>query len=797
MKMPLILRLIDSRKSALMTMIASNLFILLIPLAMGLFLYAKVEQSLEKSTTRSNAAMLEQLKLSLDNKLSEVDILMRQVAFDPKLDYMLKIPANANDVDRYEFVQFMRDKMSRYRSMTSNFILDYYVYFAISDTIVKADLVTDSRTFYSTYYAMKNMSYDQWRMLLQNEHKMSYLPVASLFSSTTDSYSPENIPIISKDVITYVQSLPILSQSDNLGSFIVLIDVDQVKQLFAQLESASHSAIYILDDAGRTIMSNSDRPFPSELLGRIKEITDPFEYRLAGENQIVSLASSQKAGFKYVSITPNDVFMQQVNQIQNWSLGLFALCLIAGLLAVSFGAYRNYKPLQKTVSAIMNGKDMIGRPVSNEYEFIRQTIEGSIHEEKNLRSTLAQQIPFIRANYLSRLLNGYMDVDATAESEDTLSFMDLSFVSDRFAVLLVKIEDIIGFTEEESEQQWAHARFIVSNIGVDLIGPNHKGFSVELDRDRLALLINLTESREELAESDIREITQSLYSVISQRFQIGITVAVGGINQGPKAIRDSYPEALAALEYRLILGKNAIIHFQDIIGVNQHYYYPLEIEIQLTNFVRSGDTDNVEKLLDKIYSMNFDSSHMTPELGKCLFFNVTSTFLKILNSTNTNQEEVLGADFDPIKAVFSYPTAQGMQCKTKELYETLTRSFNVERSDHNTQLLQEIVGLLDHNLGDPNLGLALIAERFRMTPQYISTFFKKNQGQNLLDYITHKRIQFAKRSMENKELTIAQIAQKVGYNNDVVFIRAFKKLEGITPGKYRETMMPGKTGSDA
>ncbi|MDF2651121.1 MAG: transcriptional regulator, AraC family, partial [Paenibacillus sp.] len=243
--------------------------------------------------------------------------------------------------------------------------------------------------------------------------------------------------------------------------------------------------------------------------------------------------------------------------------------------------------------------------------------------------------------------------------------------------------------------------------------------------------------------------------------------------------------------------KNAIIHFQDIIGVNQHYYYPLEIEIQLTNFVRSGDTDNVEKLLDKIYSMNFDSSHMTPELGKCLFFNVTSTFLKILNSTNTNQEEVLGADFDPIKAVFSYPTAQGMQHKTKELYETLTRSFNVERSDHNTQLLQEIVSLLHHNLGDPNLGLALIADRFRMTPQYISTFFKKNQGQNLLDYITHKRIQFAKRSMENKELTIAQIAQTVGYNNDVVFIRAFKKLEGITPGKYRETMMPGKTGSDA
>ncbi|MEC0227556.1 helix-turn-helix domain-containing protein [Paenibacillus alba] len=784
--MPFILRLVRSRKSALSTIIASNLFILLIPLAMGLFLYAKVEQSLERSTTKSNAAMLEQLKLSLDNKLSEVDTLMRQVVFDPKLDYMLRIPANSNDFDKYEFIQFMRDKMSKYHSMTSNFILDYYVYFASSDTIVKSDVVTDSRTFYSIYYAYKHMSYEGWRQLMDKEHNMSYLPVASLSSGADQA---------PKDVVTYIQTLPIHSQSQNLGNFTVLIDVDQVKQLFAQLESASHSSVYIIDNAGNTIMSNSEAPFPSDLLGRIQGSTGPFDYRLGSVDQVVSVTSSQKAGWKYVSIMPNDVFMQQVNQIQSWSIGLFILCLICGLVAVSIGAYRTYKPLQKTVNAIMRGKEMIKRPSSNEYEFIRQTMEGSIHEEKNLRMALTQQIPFIRANYLTRLLNGRMDVDISIENGESLQFMNLTFISDCFAVLIVKIEDGYALVEED-EQQWAHARFIISNIGTDLIAANHKGFSVELDRDRIALLINVTANREKFAESDIREIADSLFRIITQRFQIGMTIAVGGIHTGPKAIRDSYPEALAALEYRLILGKHTTIHFQDILEVKQHYYYPLEVEIQLINFVRGGDAENVEKLLDKIYSMNFDSSHITPELGRCLFFNVTSTLLKIINSTNTNQDEVLGAGFDPIKEVFSYPTAQGMYTKTKEFYETLTRSFNLERSDHSVQRLQEIVCMVHDNLDDSSLGVAQIAERIQMTPQYLSTFFKKHQGQNLLDYITHKRIEQAKQLMENKELTIVQIAKKIGYNNDVVFIRAFKKLEGVTPGKYRETMLLEIIGAD-
>ncbi|MDD9271756.1 helix-turn-helix domain-containing protein [Paenibacillus sp. GCM10023248] len=786
MKIPFILRLLDSRKSALSTIIASNLFILLVPLAMGVFLYSKVEQSLEKSTTRTNVAMLEQLKLSLDNKISEVDTLMRQVVFDPKLDYMLKIPVDAKDVDKYEFIQFMRDKMSKYHSMTSDFILDYYVFFANSDTIVKSDLVTDSRTFYSIYYPYKNLTYDSWRQLLAKEHKMSYLPLASLSEGTDQA---------PKQVITYMQSLPVQSQSQNLGSFIVLIDGNHVKELFAQMESASHSSIYIIDGAGNTIMSNSELAFPPELLTRIQESNGPFDYRLGNVDQVVSSTSSQKAGWKYVSIMPNDVFMQQVNQIQRWSLGLFILCLICGLVAVSIGAYRTYKPLQRTVNAIMRGKEMIGRPAANEYEFIQQTVEGSIHEEKNLRSTLAQQVPFIRANYLSRLLNGYMDLQLSDESRDSLQFMNLAFISESFTVLLVNIEDV-HFSEEQAERQWAHARFIVSNIGTDLIGVHHKGFHVELDRDRIAFLVNISAEHKHTAESTIREIAESLLSIISQRFQIDITIAVGGIHSGPKAIRDAYPEALAALEYRLILGKHTVIHFQDILEVKHHYYYPLEIEIQLINFVRSGDIENVKKLLDKIYSMNFDSGHISPELGKALFFNVTSTLLKIVNSTHTDQVEVLGADFDPIKEVFSYPTAQGMYAKTIDLYEMLTRSFNIDRSDHSTQRLEEVISLVHDHLGDPSLGVAQLAESIQMTPQYLSTFFKKHHGQNLLDYITNKRMEQAKLLMKHRELTIVQIAHKVGYNNDAVFIRAFKKLEGVTPGKYREAMLAEIVGSD-
>ncbi|MNI84266.1 HTH-type transcriptional activator Btr [compost metagenome] len=122
--------------------------------------------------------------------------------------------------------------------------------------------------------------------------------------------------------------------------------------------------------------------------------------------------------------------------------------------------------------------------------------------------------------------------------------------------------------------------------------------------------------------------------------------------------------------------------------------------------------------------------------------------------------------------------------------------FIIDRSDHSSQLFQDMARFIEDYLKDPSLGLAMVADRFSMTPQYVSTFFKKHSGNNLTEFIAKKRIDQAKLLMQNKDLTIVQIAQITGYMSDVVFIRAFKKIEGITPGKYRVSMLSMESKTD-
>jgi len=59
-------------------------------------------------------------------------------------------------------------------------------------------------------------------------------------------------------------------------------------------------------------------------------------------------------------------------------------------------------------------------------------------------------------------------------------------------------------------------------------------------------------------------------------------------------------------------------------------------------------------------------------------------------------------------------------------------------------------------------------------------------GRPPIDYVTSWRIQLAADRLRNGRDGIASIAAEVGYESEAAFNRAFKRVTGITPGRWRE-----------
>jgi AraC-like DNA-binding protein len=117
-----------------------------------------------------------------------------------------------------------------------------------------------------------------------------------------------------------------------------------------------------------------------------------------------------------------------------------------------------------------------------------------------------------------------------------------------------------------------------------------------------------------------------------------------------------------------------------------------------------------------------------------------------------------------------------------------TEKNAAKRGEANTPapLSAEIAGYISARCGDPNLSVASIAEHFGFSKSYLLRAFKKYENCGVLDYIHQRRVDEAKKLLTETTETINDIALKTGYINALGFIRAFKRLEGITPTAYRE-----------
>ena len=98
--------------------------------------------------------------------------------------------------------------------------------------------------------------------------------------------------------------------------------------------------------------------------------------------------------------------------------------------------------------------------------------------------------------------------------------------------------------------------------------------------------------------------------------------------------------------------------------------------------------------------------------------------------------------------------------------------------------IHKIISYLHEHITEA-ISLKKLAHEFFLHPAYISQLFKQETGLNYHEYLMRLRVDFAKRFLSTTDLSISQIAEMAGFQNYRGFSQVFKRLEKITPSKYR------------
>ncbi|HEX6685358.1 MAG TPA: helix-turn-helix domain-containing protein [Candidatus Limnocylindrales bacterium] len=106
-----------------------------------------------------------------------------------------------------------------------------------------------------------------------------------------------------------------------------------------------------------------------------------------------------------------------------------------------------------------------------------------------------------------------------------------------------------------------------------------------------------------------------------------------------------------------------------------------------------------------------------------------------------------------------------------------------ERTDCDT--LQPLLEWLLTNL-DKQLSVEDLAQRTHMAPRTFARRFRAQVGVSPHDWLTHQRVLFARRLLEETDLPVEQVAARAGFGDAAVLRHHFSKRAGTTPQHYRQ-----------
>lgn len=85
-----------------------------------------------------------------------------------------------------------------------------------------------------------------------------------------------------------------------------------------------------------------------------------------------------------------------------------------------------------------------------------------------------------------------------------------------------------------------------------------------------------------------------------------------------------------------------------------------------------------------------------------------------------------------------------------------------------------------------DLSLERLSEEARLSKYHFARLFKEETGQTPWAYVLKARMRRAKKLLATTDRSLAEIALRTGFFDQSHFTRTFKRLEGTTPGTYRD-----------
>ncbi|MFB9274685.1 helix-turn-helix domain-containing protein [Cohnella cellulosilytica] len=588
--------------------------------------------------------------------------------------------------------------------------------------------------------------------------------------------------------INLIKKLPVYSNSP-YGLFIVKIPSIELNQILSRGQSPGSTII--MDSDGYVIASVNEsdvgRPlssFGDFTVGPGGEEAVFFEASFSGIDSGVAYRRSPYNDWVYLSAVPMNEMTRESTAI-GWatfslSVAIVLLLLIASLVT----ARRMYRPIKQLVNSLGEIPHIAsGVAEADEFQFIGGRIL-SLHDTRlSLENELHRQLPVLRELFMLKLFQGRIRPSAIREKLAQYGYSDHW---KRYNVLSVQIDNFKDTTYRQQDNELL--LYAVNNIVSELIPGDWRLSSIVLD-DHQVSLVGALHDREAEIKAALFEIAEEIQSTVKRLLGLAVSVGVSNCFEDVRETPTAYRESIDALKYRLKLGPESIVLMEEIQPADRTAVkYPEQQATDLIDAIKRLDGEEADKHL-KALLQTMQRSDMDFNVYQMALVRLLVDLERMVEASGVSLQTENGERLPLLSQLLELKTANEIERWFREgVIVPVMQQLERKQGSQYQRISDQMLAIIHDNY-HTELTLDTCSAMMNYHPNYLKRVFRYTTGTNFSDYVMQHRISVAKKWLVETNMKVSEIADKVGYKSPQNFIRFFRRVEGKTPGQYRESNM--------
>lgn len=454
---------------------------------------------------------------------------------------------------------------------------------------------------------------------------------------------------------------------------------------------------------------------------------------------------------------------------------------------VIVSAYGEFHYAQQAVGLGM--AEYLLKPVeSEEILTIAAKLADTIEEEKSrqrdleeTKATLADAIPFIKIGFVMDLINGNLTDEAEMNSRSEF----FGITSPLRLAVNIWMDNLSAQNNLRSELEKQIIQRQVTEIIENALDEWPEHFCISLGNGQFTVLLAAEENVEDsLLKTMAMALGDSICKAVRDNSSTTVTVGVGRAGRGPGDIARSYREATVAGEYRVLYGGDQPIHADDVEATSEYANVLKQgYEKNLVMAVCMGDWDRTVRSFLSLWSEYINDDDQITRI-RLKISEICSVVVRASVDSGVSFDNLEESRLNLEHQLAKETSLDMMKEKVVNWLNELVSRIRTSREFRNVNLIDKAVRYIEENYHQ-EIGLEDVAKQVYLSTCYFSRLFKQVKGWSFTEYLTHVRMEEARKLLVNTSYSVAEISMRVGFRDARYFSQVFKKHTGKTPGTYR------------